>query len=81
MSGLHTICGGGATSCRTAGKGEATVDEYVAHALQHDLHKETENLDCLFSPERLTHIDRAAAQTDAGHGISAEQVRDHFRER
>ena len=51
---------------RTSASGFVTVDEYVADVLQHDLHEETENFDYLFTPERLAHIDRAAAQIDAG---------------
>jgi hypothetical protein len=59
--------------------GFITVDEYVADVLQSDLLEETENFENLFTRERLAHIDRAAAQIDAGQGIPAEQVRDHFR--
>jgi hypothetical protein len=66
---------------RASAAGFATVDRYVADVLQNDLHEETENLDHLFTPERLAHIDRAAAQIDADQGISAEHVRDHFRQK
>jgi hypothetical protein len=66
---------------RASAAGFGTVDEYIADVLQHDLHEETENLDYLFTPDRLAHIDRAAAQIDAGQGIPAEQVRDHFRQK
>jgi hypothetical protein len=66
---------------RASASGFETVDEYVADVLQHDLYEETENLDYLFTPERLLHIDRAVAQIDAGQGIPAEQVRDHFRQK
>jgi hypothetical protein len=66
---------------RASASGFVTVDEYVADVLQHDLHDETENLDYLFTPERLAHINRAVAQIDAGQGIPAEQVRDHFRQK
>ncbi len=66
---------------RATSAGFETVDQYVADVLQHDLQEETENFDYLFTPERLAHIDRAAAQIDAGQGISAEQVRDHFRQK
>jgi len=66
---------------RASAAGFETVNEYVADVLQHDLLEETENLDYLFSPERLAHIDRATAQIDAGQGIPAEQVRDHFRQK
>jgi len=66
---------------RASAAGFETVDEYVADVLQHDLREETENFDYLFTPERLAHIDQAAAQIDAGQGIPAEQVRDHFRQK
>ena len=66
---------------RASASGFVTVDEYVADALQQDRHEETANLDHLFTPERLARIDRAAAQIDAGQGIPAEQVRDHFRQK
>lgn len=66
---------------RASASGFVTVDEYVANVLLHDLHEESEDLDCLFTPERLAHIDRAAAEIDAGQGIPAAQVRDHFRQK
>ena len=61
--------------------GYITVDEYVADVLQHDIHEETGDFDYLFTPERLAHIDQAAAQIDADQGIPSEQVRDHFRQK
>jgi len=66
---------------RASATGFVTVDDYVADVLQHDLREETENLEHLFTPERLAYIDRAAAQIDAGQGIPSEQVRDHFRQK
>ncbi len=66
---------------RASAAGFISVDEYVADVLQHDILEETESLDSLFTPKRLAHIDRAAAQIDAGQGIPAEQVRDHFRQK
>ena len=66
---------------RAAASGFVSVDDYVADVLQHDLFEGTENLDSLFTPERLAHIDRAAAQIDAGQGVPAEQVRDYFRQK
>lgn len=65
---------------RASEVGFQTVDEFVADILQHEL-EDTENLDHLFSPERLAHIDRAAAQMDAGLGIPAQQVREHFQQK
>lgn len=64
---------------RASASGFVTVDEYVADVLRNELDAEAEDFDYLFTPERLAHIDRAAAQIDAGQGIPAEQVRDHFR--
>jgi len=63
---------------RAAEAGFESVDDYVADVLQNEL-ENGENLDRLFTPERLAHIDRAAAQIDAGLGITAEQVKEHFR--
>ncbi len=65
---------------RAAEVGFQTVDEFVADILQHEL-EDTENLDHFFTPERLARIDQAAAQIDAGLGIPAEQVREHFRQK
>ena len=61
--------------------GFVTVDDYVADVLQNDLHEETENLEYLFTPDRLAHIESAAAQIDAGQGIPAEKVRDYFQQK
>ncbi len=63
---------------RAAEVGFESVDQYVADVLQQDL-EDAENLDHFFTPERLAHIDRAAAQIDAGEGLTAGQVREHFR--
>jgi hypothetical protein len=65
---------------RAAEVGFESVDQYVADVLQHDL-EDADNLDHLFTPERLAHIDRAAAQIDAGQGLTAGQVREHFRQK
>jgi hypothetical protein len=59
---------------RAAEAGFGSVDEYVADMLQHDLEDQSENFDHLFTPERLAHIDRAAAEIDAGLGLTLEQV-------
>jgi hypothetical protein len=65
--------------------GYSTVDEYVADVvIQHvgaDDAGETPNLDDLFTPERLAEIDRSSAEIDAGHFFTAEQVREHFRQK
>jgi hypothetical protein len=64
---------------RAAAAGFPSVDDYVAKVSQQELNAETEEFDHLFTPERLAHIDRAAAQIDAGQGLTSEQVREHFR--
>ena len=62
---------------RAIAAGFESVDAYVAEVLQHDF-EDDENFDRFFTPERLAHIDRAAAQIDAGEGLASEQVREHF---
>jgi hypothetical protein len=54
--------------------GFPSVDEYIADVLRHDLHEGTENLDHLFTPERLVHIDKAEAEIKAGNFYTAEQA-------
>lgn len=70
---------------RAAESGFSTVDEYVADVVSHDLIEEsggeTPNLDHLFTPERLAHIDAAAAEIKAGNYFTAEQVREHFKKK
>ena len=66
---------------RGSASGFVTVNDYVADVLQNDLHQEFQNLEYLFTPDRLAHIDRAAAQIDAGQGIPAEKVRDYFQQK
>ena len=59
---------------RACEAGFTTVDEYVAEVVSHDLHDEPENLDHLFTPERLAHIDEAEAQIQAGNYLTSEQL-------
>ena len=59
---------------RAAEAGLGSLDEYVADVWRHDLHEETENFDHLFTLERIAHIDRAAAEIDAGQGLTSAQV-------
>ena len=58
--------------------GYSTVDEYVADVVSHDLVDEglgeTPALDHLFTPERLAHIDAAAAEIRAGNFYTAQQA-------
>jgi hypothetical protein len=58
---------------RASEAGFGSVDEYVADVLQHDL-ENAENFDHFFTPERLSHIERAAAAIAAGEGVTAEQA-------
>jgi len=54
--------------------GFPSVDEYIAEVLQQGFADQAESFDHLFTPERLAHIDRAAAAMDAGRGLTMEQV-------
>jgi hypothetical protein len=70
---------------RAAEDGYSSVDEYIADMLVHDLAEDsiggTPNLDHLFTPERLAEIDQAAADVEAGNYFTAEQAREHFRQK
>jgi hypothetical protein len=59
---------------RATEAGFSTVDEYIADVLSYDLHEGTENLDHLFTPERLAHIDKAEAEIKAGNFYTADQA-------
>jgi len=63
---------------RASEAGFQTVDEYVADVLLSEVGPQTEDLDRLFTPERLAHIDRSSAQIKAGEYYTADQVREHF---
>ena len=58
---------------RATEAGFESVDAYIADMLQHEL-DDAENLDWLFTPERLAHIDQAAAEIAAGKGLTPKQV-------
>ncbi len=53
----------------------------LVHDLTEDGIGETPNLDHLFTPERLAEIDEAAADVEAGNYFTAEQVREHFKQK
>jgi hypothetical protein len=59
---------------RAAQAGFPTVDDYIADVVQHDLSDAAAGFDHLFTPERLAHLDRAAAEMDAGQGLTVEQA-------
>ena len=61
--------------------GFKSVDEYVTDVLISDLNEDTENVDHFFTPERLAHIGKAAAQIKAGEFYTAAEVRVHFKKR
>lgn len=58
---------------RAAEAGFENVEAYIADVVQHDL-EEAKHVELLFTQERLAQIDRAAAQIEAGQGLSMEQV-------
>ena len=58
--------------------GFGSVDEYVADVLLSQVGPQAEDLDHLFTPDRLAHIDESAAQIEAGDSYTADQVREHF---
>jgi plasmid stability protein len=69
-------------SLRATAAGYASVDDYVCDILREELDDREdlpENFDHLFTPERLAIIDQAVAELDAGKGIPAERVHEHFR--
>ena len=70
---------------RAAVGGYSSVDEYISDIVVHDLAEdnagETPNLDHLFTPERLAEINQAAADVEAGNYFTAEQVREHFKQK
>jgi predicted transcriptional regulator len=66
---------------RASAAGFESVDEYIADVVQQDLDEVGEDLNHLFTPERLARIDEGVAQIDAGLGIPIEEVREHFRQR
>jgi hypothetical protein len=65
---------------RAAEAGFENVDDYVANVLKQDL-EDPANFDHLFTSERLAQVDRAAAQIAAGEYLTAEEVRDHFKQK
>jgi hypothetical protein len=70
---------------RAADGGYSTVGEYIADMVVHDMVDEdlaaTPDLDHLFTPERIGEIDKAAAEIDGGKFFTAEQVREHFKQK
>ena len=64
---------------RAAESGFSNVDEYVSNVLSEELAEEPEDLDYLFTPERIAELDQISAEIKAGaKTYSAEEVRQHF---
>ena len=58
------------------------IAEYATHTLVTDLSEDQANLDHLFTPERLAHIETAYAKVQSGEGThTLDQVREHFKNR
>ncbi len=67
---------------RAVEAGFKTVAEYVADVVSDALAEDTENLDHLFTPGRIEHIDSVIAKVRAGgETCTAAEVREHFRKR
>jgi hypothetical protein len=60
---------------RATEAGFASVDEYLAEVVTQDIADPGENLDRYFTPERLAHIDKAAAEIKAGKGYTPRQAK------
>jgi hypothetical protein len=64
---------------RAAEAGYKNVDEYVAEVVNSDADVDNENLDHLFTPERLAHIDDVLARVKAGEKTyTMDEVRQHL---
>lgn len=51
---------------RAVNAGFKTVEEYASDVLTNDLQEDTQNYDHLFTPERIAHLDKVAAEVRAG---------------
>lgn len=66
---------------RAAEAGFINVDEYLKDVITDDLSLDADNLQGLFTPERLALIDQANAQAQAGKFKTSGQVHEHFSKR
>jgi hypothetical protein len=67
---------------RSVEAGFKTVGEYLADVVSDDLAEDIENLDDLFTPGRIAHIDSVIAKVKSGGTThTAAEVREHFRKR
>ncbi len=51
---------------RAVRAGFQTVEEYASNVLTKDLREDTEDYDSLFTPARMEHLDKIAAEVRAG---------------
>ena len=63
---------------RAADAGYSSVDEYIADVV---VHQSDDNIDHLFTPERLAHIDQAEADIKAGKSYTSEQANEELAKR
>ena len=67
---------------RAAESGFRSIEEYAVGVITDDLADDPENLDHVFTPERLAHIDAVRADIKAGgQTFTPDEVREHFRKR
>jgi hypothetical protein len=67
---------------RAVEAGFKTVGEYIADVVSDDLAKDSENLDHLFTPRRIAHLDKVAAEVRAGGATyTMEEVSAHLDEK
>jgi hypothetical protein len=63
---------------RASDAGYSSVDAYVADVL---VGTDSENIDRLFTPARLAHIDKADADIQSGNGYTTEQAENELAQR
>ena len=66
---------------RAADGGYSSVDEYVADVLAHDTMSDADDIDHLFTPARLAHIDAAEADIKSGKIFTTDQADDELAKR
>ena len=67
---------------KAADAGFASVDDYVADVVSHDLHEANEDFASLFTPERLAELDRISAEMKAGgKTFTMEEMQEHLEEK
>lgn len=67
---------------RRAAEAGFSVDDYVADVISQSIQDRAENHDHLFTPERITHLDRISAGVKAGEKTySTAEVEAHFEQK